>query len=61
MISRLTAYAACFAILSAATIVFAANTTHARPEQTPVAAPPAAEALVVHLPRVEIVGRRLPD
>ena len=59
MISRLTAYSTCFAILSAATIVFAAN-THARPEQAPVAAPAAVVTPVVHLPRVEIVGRRLP-
>jgi hypothetical protein len=59
MISRLTAYSTCFAILSAATIVFAAN-NHTRQDQTPVAAPQAIVTPVVQLPRVEIVGRRLP-
>jgi hypothetical protein len=59
MISRLTAYAACFAILSAATIVFAAS-THAQQERGPVAKPQAVAPTVIQLPRVEIVGRRLP-
>ena len=58
MISRLTASAACFAILSAATITFAAGTaTH----HDPAAATTAASApAVVQLPRVEVVGRRVP-
>ena len=58
MISRLTAYAACFAILSAATIVFGAS-TQARPDGA-VATPVADAVPVVQLPRVEIIGPRLP-
>ena len=55
MISRLTASAACFAVLSAATITFAAGNRH---DAAPVAA--AASALpVVQLAPVQVIGRRL--
>jgi hypothetical protein len=54
MISRLTASAALFAILSAATIVFAAN-----PVTHQDAIPAAAAALpVVQLAPVTVIGRR---
>ena len=55
MISRLTASAACFAVLSAATITFAAVGRHAEP--TPRAAV-AAPASVVQLAPVLVIGRR---
>ena len=57
MISRLTAYAAVFAVLSAATITFASNTM--APHSTPAHAE-AAALPVVHLARVEVIGRRAP-
>ena len=58
MISRLTAAAACFAVLSAATITFAAGTAaHAVLPTSAVSAP---AAVVIELPRVEVIGRRLP-
>jgi hypothetical protein len=54
MISRLTAYAATFAIMSTATIAYA--TTVASQRAAPQAAAVAASVpLVVHLPRVDIV------
>ena len=56
MISRLTAYAALFAVLSAATITFASNGA-----SQALAAPAAAAAQampVVQLGRVEVIGRR---
>ena len=57
MISRLTAFAALFAVLATATLTFAATA------QQSVAAAPAAVAKqvrVVQLERVVIVSRRLP-
>jgi hypothetical protein len=54
MISRLTAYAAVFAVLSAATITFASNATSQA--VAPVAA--AASLPVVQLERVVVIGRR---
>ena len=57
MISRLTAFAACFAVLSAATITFAASATAQRDRQNP-AAVAADTRPVVHLPQVEVIGRR---
>lgn len=58
MISRLTASAALFAILGAATLAFAteAQQRHAGTARTPVVA--AAPGEVIVLPRVEIIGRR---
>jgi hypothetical protein len=58
MISRLTASAALFAILGAATLTFAAEAQqrHAAMPQARVAA--AAHAEVIVLPTVEIIGRR---
>lgn len=58
MISRLTASAALFAILGAATLAFAteAQQRHAAMPQARVAA--AAPADVIVLPTVEIIGRR---
>ena len=55
MISRLTAYAAVFAVLSAATITFASNTTvpHANTPRAEAAAMP-----VLQFARVEVTGRR---
>ena len=57
MISRLTAYAAVFAVLSAATITFASNgalpSFAAVPQATAKALP------VVQLARVEVTGRRV--
>lgn len=57
MISRLTAYAAVFAVLSAATITFASNAAlpsfAAAPEAGAKALP------VVQLARVEVIGRRV--
>lgn len=56
MISRLTAYAAVFAVLSAATITFASNAALPSFASVPAAA---AKALpVVQLERVEVIGRR---
>ena len=57
MISRLTAYAAVFAVASAATITFASNNVaqHAAAARTESAAMP-----VIQLPRVEVIGRRAP-
>ena len=55
MISRLTAYAAVFAVLSAATITFASNTG------LPQGGAPRVEAAampVLHFARVEVIGRR---
>ena len=57
MISRLTAYAAVFAVLSAATITFASNTSLTR-DSTPRVE--AAAMPVVHLARVEVIGKREP-
>ena len=55
MFSRLTAFAAVFAVLSAATIAFASNTA----SQCSAAAHAEAAALpVVQLARVEVIGRR---
>ena len=59
MISRLTAYAAVFAVLSAATITFASNTTTQRISAA-AHAESAAALPVVHLARVEVTGRRAP-
>jgi hypothetical protein len=56
MISRLTASAACFAVLSAATITFAAVGRH--PDATPTTAA-AASAPVVQLAPVLVIGRRV--
>jgi hypothetical protein len=56
MISRLTACAAVFAVLSAATITFASNA--ALPGFAPLPAATAGALPVVHLGRVEVVGRR---
>ena len=53
MISRLTACAACFAVVSAATITFAASGPARDEYVTPMSAIP-----VVQLPRVEITGHR---
>jgi len=61
MISRTTARAACFAILSAATLSFAAAGHH--PLATPStlqAVAIATPAAVVHLPQVLVIGRRTP-
>ena len=55
MISRLTAYAAVFAVLSAATITFASNTTVPH-GNTPRAA--AAALPELQFARVEVTGRR---
>ncbi len=57
MISRLTAYAAVFAVLSAATITFASNTALMRDSAPRVEA---AAMPVVHLARVEVIGKRDP-
>ena len=54
MINRLTASAACFAVLSAATITFAAAGRHA--DATPRSA--AAPAPAVQLAPVLVIGRR---
>ncbi len=56
MISRLTAFAACFAVLSAATITFAAN--EAQREMPTQAAATKAALPVYRLPLVEITGHR---
>jgi hypothetical protein len=56
MISRLTAAAACFAILSAATITFAANARH----EALVSTAAAAALPVVQLQTVEMIGHRTP-
>ena len=53
MISRLTACAACFAVVSAATITFAASGPARVEYVTPMSA-----VAVVQLPRVEVVGHR---
>ena len=53
MISRLTACAACFAVVSAATITFAASAPARDESVTATTAVP-----VVQLPRVEITGHR---
>jgi hypothetical protein len=57
MISRLTAYAAVFAVLSAATITFASNTSLTRDSAPRIEA---AAMSVVHLARVEVTGKRDP-
>jgi hypothetical protein len=57
MISRLTAAAALFAILGAATLTFAAETQHRRAADLEVAATAPTE--IVMLPRVEVVGHRV--
>lgn len=57
MISRLTASAALFAILGAATLTFAAEAQQ-RHAATPRAHVAAAHAEVIVLPTVEIIGRR---
>ena len=57
MISRLTAYAAVFAVLSAATITFASNTTLTRDSAPRVEA---AGMPVLHFARVEVIGKRDP-
>jgi len=59
MISRLTAAAACFAILSAATITFAASTNVRHGPASAAAVAPA--STVIELPRVMVTGRRLPS
>ena len=58
MISRLTAYAAVFAVLSAATITFASNTTLTRDSAPRVEA---AAMPVLHFARVEVIGKRDPQ
>ncbi len=55
MISRLTASAAAFAVVAAATITFAAD---ARTKSVPEAAAVAPTAVVV-LPRIEVTGHRI--
>lgn len=57
MISRLTAFAACFAVLSAATITFAASTAQ-RETPPPAAAARSTNMPIFQLPEVRIVGRR---
>ena len=57
MISRLTACAAVFAVLSAATITFASS--HAAPHGT-TARSESAALPVIRLARVEVIGRRAP-
>ena len=57
MISRLTAYAAVFAVLSAATITFASNTSLTRDSKPRLEA---AAMPVVPLARVEVIGKRDP-
>ncbi|MDQ6638525.1 MAG: hypothetical protein M3Z15_02525 [Pseudomonadota bacterium] len=57
MISRLTASAALFAVLATAGLAFAAEARQ-RPVTPRVAA--AASMPMVTLPRVEIIGKRLP-
>ena len=54
MTSRLTAFAALFAVLATATLTFAATATN--PGVTPAAKP----VRVIQLERVEIIGHRLP-
>ena len=54
MTSRLTAFAALFAVLATATLTFAANATNRG------AAPAAKTVRVIQLERVEIIGHRLP-
>ena len=57
MISRLTAFAALFAVLATAGLTVAAEARqHAATAQLAVAAPTA----VVTLPRVEVIGKRIP-
>jgi hypothetical protein len=58
MISRLTASAALFAILAAATLTFAAEVQQrhvATPQRTVTAAAPSE---IIQLPRVEVIGHR---
>ncbi|MBC7468779.1 MAG: hypothetical protein H7322_05585 [Ramlibacter sp.] len=57
MTSRLTAFAALFAVLATATLTFAANATN--PGVGP-SAPAAKPVRVIQLERVEIIGHRLP-
>ena len=57
MTSRLTAFAAIFAIISAASLTFAANAQH----PAPVAPAAAKQVRVVQLERVVIVAKRLPQ
>ena len=54
MTSRLTAFAALFAVLATATLTFAANATN------PGVIPAAKPVRVIQLERVEIIGHRLP-
>ena len=60
MISRLTASAAVFAVLSAAMITFAANAGPSLEARLAAATAPAAAhaPMLVQLPRVEVIGRR---
>ena len=58
MISRLTASAAVFAVLSAATITFAANSGTSHEARRFAAAESARAPVLVQLPRVEVIGRR---
>ena len=55
MISRLTASAVCFAVLSVATLTFAAVGRHAEPMRPAAVAAPAA---AVQLAPVLVIGRR---
>ena len=57
MTSRLTAFAALFAVLATATLTFAANATN--PGAVP-SVPAAKPVRVIPLERVEIIGHRLP-
>jgi Flp pilus assembly protein CpaB len=57
MISRLTAAAAVFAILAAASLTFAADLPH----DVPVTRAAATQAPVVHLERVVITAKHLPS
>ncbi|HEX7437142.1 MAG TPA: hypothetical protein VF308_10560 [Caldimonas sp.] len=58
MISRLTAFAACFAVLSAATITFAASATAHRDSPVHLSATAAQAMPIVQMQRVEVIGRR---
>jgi hypothetical protein len=58
MISRLTACAALFAILGAATLTFAAETQQHRGVAPRQAVATTAPTEIIELPRVEIIGHR---
>ncbi|MGH8796870.1 MAG: hypothetical protein ACREXI_07430 [Caldimonas sp.] len=58
MISRLTALAACFAVLSAATIAFATDSVARRDMRSAAAA---AAPHHVQLPQVQVIGHRSRD